>query len=43
MPTDCARVLVGFGIATALLGAVIAPVQNHLRRLLAFVTISLAP
>jgi multicomponent Na+:H+ antiporter subunit D len=33
-------VLVGFAIVTALLGAAMALVQDHLRRLLAFVTIS---
>jgi multicomponent Na+:H+ antiporter subunit D len=33
-------VLVGFGIVTALLGAMMALVQDHLKRLLAFVTIS---
>ena len=33
-------VLVGFGVLTALVGAVMSLVQDHLRRLLAFVTIS---
>ena len=33
-------VLVGFGVATALVGAVMALAQDHLKRLLAFVTIS---
>jgi multicomponent Na+:H+ antiporter subunit D len=33
-------VLVGFGVVTALLGAIMALTQDHLRRLLAFVTIS---
>jgi multicomponent Na+:H+ antiporter subunit D len=33
-------VLVGFGVVTALVGAVMALGQDHLRRLLAFVTIS---
>ncbi|HEX5617373.1 MAG TPA: proton-conducting transporter membrane subunit [Solirubrobacteraceae bacterium] len=33
-------VLVGFAVVTALLGALLALVQNHLKRLLAFVTIS---
>ena len=33
-------VLIGFAVVTALLGALLALVQNHLKRLLAFVTIS---
>jgi multicomponent Na+:H+ antiporter subunit D len=33
-------VLVGFGVVTALVGAIMALVQDHLKRLLAFVTIS---
>jgi len=33
-------VLVGFGVVTAILGAAMSLVQDHLRRLLAFVTIS---
>jgi multicomponent Na+:H+ antiporter subunit D len=33
-------VLVGFAVVTALLGALLALAQNHLKRLLAFVTIS---
>ena len=33
-------VLVGFAVVTALVGALMALVQNHLKRLLAFVTIS---
>ena len=33
-------VLVGFGVLTALVGAVMAMAQDHLKRLLAFVTIS---
>jgi multicomponent Na+:H+ antiporter subunit D len=33
-------VLVGFGVVTALIGAVMALAQDHLKRLLAFVTVS---
>ena len=40
--TSCAALLVGIGVVTALVGAVMALVQSHLKRLLAFSTVTYA-